>query len=111
MIGDAFGILALGYANNLFRQTKPFLLHYLEVADYVDGGVGSNQGKTVELIVFEESVCNLDYSLLPVLLAGEVDTYGYLAFNPFESKYLKCCIYIFGWYVVKNRYVLKCDEH
>ncbi len=86
VVGHAFRILAFCDSDNLLRHDELLLLHYLEVADYIDSRLRCNQCQLVEFLIFEELVGNLDDSFAAVELTCEVDADGDLVLYSLEVK-------------------------
>ena len=108
MIGHAFRVSALCYADYFRRSLQLFLLDDLEVTDDVHGCLRGYERELAKLLVFEEPVGYLDDALPALRLAGEVDSDCDLALYVLESEEVKCLIYIFRRDVVQYGTVLQC---
>ncbi len=107
VIGHAFRIAALYDAHDFLRDGEFLLLHDLEVADHIDSCIRSDECQSVQLLILEELVGNLDDSLLAMYFAGEVDTYGDLVLYFLQVKDVQCLIYVFSGYMVQYGTILQ----
>ena len=111
VVCNALRVHALCNTNDLLRELNLLLLHYLEIADYIDSSLWCEEGKLVEFFIFKELVGNLDDALLAVLLAGKVDTDGDLVLDSFETKDSEGLIYIFSRNMVQYGTVFQCADY
>ena len=108
MVGHAFRIAAFCNACHFFRHHHLLLFYHLEVLDDIDSGVRCYESKSVELVIFEELVGDLDDSLSSVNLAVEVYTYRDLAFDTLEVEDVEGLIYVFCRNMVQYGTIFLC---
>ena len=111
MVCDAFRVSALCDSMDLLRHDELLLLDNLEVTDNIDSSLWGDEGKLVELAVFEELVGDLYDALLSEELACKVDTYCNLALNAFEVEDVQCLVYVFSGNVVQYGAIFQCADY
>ena len=111
VVSHTFRIHTFCDAYNLIRQLNLLLFYDLEVADDVHSCFRCKESELVELVIFEELVCNLDDALLSAVLAVEVDTYSNLVLDALEIEDAESLIYVLRRNVVQNGTVFQCADY
>ena len=111
VVGDALRVVALHDALECIWSLYGLLLHDFVVLDDTQSDVRSNDRESVDFLIGEVLVGNLDDALLANLLGWQVVADGNRSLHFLQLEEVHYLIGLFGWYMVDYGTVLDSRNH
>ena len=111
VVGDALRVVAFHDALQCVRSLYGLLLYDFVVLDDTQSDVRSNDRESVDFLIGEVLVGNLDDALLANLLTWQVVADGNRSLHLLQLEQIHYLIGLFGWYMVDYGTVLDSRNH
>ena len=111
VVGDALRVVALHDALQRIRSLYGLLLYDFVVLDDTQSDVRSNDRESVDFLIGEILVGNLDDALLANLLGWQVVADGNRSVHLLQLEEVYYLVGLFGWYMVDYGTVLDSRNH
>ena len=111
VVGDALRVVAFNDTLQCIRSLYGLLLYDFVVLDDTQSDVRSHYGESVDFLIGEILVGNLDDALLANLLGWQVVADGNRSLHLLQLEEVHYLIGLFGWYMVDYGTVLDSRNH